>query len=631
MLALELYDQGILAVPYSLRTKLPLIEYSHWRTKKPSRDEYRMIWQSNPNAGLQMLCENIACVDLDVKNEGQDDNIIIDFELELMVDHPLIFKKLYIQSTKSGGRHYIFKTKTNGKSSRLAARPMTDGEQLQAMMSSGNSNIPLYKTLVDYLAHGKLCRIAPSPGYNTIQGNILALNTLTEEEVEIVKGAAKRLNRHYDRQGIKYEQDQRPGDIFNQKHPTYHDLLRLCEAQGWRRIGENNQWVKLNRPDARNKNSVDAQISKSGNFFWNFSSSENYPEQALSPFAFYAHTHHGGDYQEAARDLHKQGYNIQPEANKEQTKGFLELAMANKVRFSTDGKSDNFWLYHDGKPIAGEEMMITISAKSKTFKSTIAAAIVSGAIGHSPLNFEWRLPEDKMDILWFDTEQDMKTYGPKTLRSIHHGANLTKENGRVNYYSIRDFTPSERMKFIESAIDAYPEAGIIVIDGMIDLSNYFGNNEAEASDIDNWLKKMKSKGIIMILIMHEPESKASDGKPQGHLGSMLMRKSECLFQVKVLERDEDNRATEVKLINSQSRGEQIPALIVQSRNKIAFTQGSEPEAVLSILQRERAAKAYMAKIPNSRYEKEEPGPSTDGMIQRLDQFLSTADEDDVPF
>lgn len=631
MLPLRLLEKGIYCVPFA-KGGTPLVNYAHWRERPPDKQFYADLWEKHKDAGILMLCENIEVIDLDEKNAGPNDNLYWDFEFMLDIEAPELRDKIYIESTKSGGYHYIFRTKSKGKSCVLASRPLTPDEELTALLS-GADNAPTFKTLVDYLAHGKLCRIAPSVGYRVISGDILNLPELTQDEVDTLLSIAKRLNKFHKVSKTPYEKEGRPGDIFNNSVDFYWTLDQLTSI-GWNKIYEDAEWIRLSRPGARNSRGTDGTISKKTNAFFCLTTSEAYPNnQPMSPFSLYTHLNYGGDWVEAAKELARQGFRSQRENDNVGAKSFKELAEAKRMSFARS-VSENFWLSYENVPVAGEGMLLMISGKTGSFKSQTMASIVSGAIGHSPLGFDWNLPYDKRGILWFDTEQN-DYYAKNTFKNIHIGANKDPEMDIVNYYMLLDYKPEERMAFIENAVNAFPECGVVVIDGMIDLSNYRGNSEEEASQIINWLLKLKSKGILIMMIMHEPESKGSDGKAQGHLGSALMGKVECYFQVRIVERDENDRPVEVLMKQNKSRGERINKIAIQSRSRIAYVSGREPAFVGESLKKEREAKAVLfATAVSSRQpkEKEEDSQYDDKiqLISRLQSFLG--DSGDVcPF
>ena len=182
----------------------------------------------------------------------------------------------------------------------------------------------------------------------------------------------------------------------------------------------------------------------------------------------------------------------------------------------------------------GNFSMLTGKAKSKkTFALTVG---VSGAIQKRPIfgRFSNTLPEDKLNVIHFDTEQS-RYHVQLTLRRI---CNLTgiEEPENLKVFGLRSLNPKERLDLIEYAIYNTPNLGLVVIDGIKDLINSI-NDEKEATMLTSkFLKWTEEKEIHIITVLHQ--NKTTD-YARGHIGTEMLNKSETVLSVNVDEKDKE--------------------------------------------------------------------------------------------
>ena len=92
--------------------------------------------------------------------------------------------------------------------------------------------------------------------------------------------------------------------------------------------------------------------------------------------------------------------------------------------------------------------------KAKSKKTFNVSAMTAAALsGEKVLAYEVNLPEGKDKILYIDTEQS-KTHCKKTLARILALANLPdgEDNDRLEFLSLRKYTPKERIEIIECVL-----------------------------------------------------------------------------------------------------------------------------------------------------------------------------------
>lgn len=183
----------------------------------------------------------------------------------------------------------------------------------------------------------------------------------------------------------------------------------------------------------------------------------------------------------------------------------------------------NFYI---GIATLGNFSLLKGKAKSrKTFASTLlmAAVIRNGEIMDM---IRGALPEDKNTVIYFDTEQA----GFHVQRMAERVTRLAGIEAPRHFkvYSLRKFSPVERLFLIESALYNLPGIGFVVIDGVRDLVTSINDEEQATTISSKILKWTEELGIHILTVLHE--NKGNDFA-RGHLGSELVNKAETTLTV----------------------------------------------------------------------------------------------------
>lgn len=592
---LNLYDNGILAVPCNHDKPIrPLVEYSHWRETRPSRSEIEAIWAKYPASGVLILCEGIEVIDLDTKNQDFVQDIITDFETEVKALSPGLFEKLTIEKSQSGGRHYFFRTTTPGASCALARRPSNPFEiAVQPKIK--------YRTLVDYLAHGKLCRTWPTNGYELLQGDFFSIPLINDDERRVLISAALSLNSYYDQpeSHTPAQPGARPGDEYNER-TTANDIADLLQRHGWRFLRRRGHYIDMNRPGART-NGVDGTINGDQKWFYPWSSSCGFPqEKAYDFFGTYSILEHGGDLARAAKSLAANGYGSQqaparqsppslapPYPIHEQPAGqqsWADRLEGSKFRFDEEYTAD-WMLYHknpysqnaEETPLAAAGQILAVIGPGKSFKSQVVGAIASSALGRThETGFRISMPFLRPKIMLFDTEQDRYYFG-WSVKRIHWQADINQTIPNFAAYQLFDLAAAERRDAIMQMVEADPDVGLVIIDGILDLVSDY-NDPKEAARLSDWLLKLKSLGPMIMMVCHTGETKSLKDqlKPVGAIGSMIVRKAEVMIILEIMNpKEEDEKMRRVKIRPRPGRGRAFKSVEVMSYQKMVYLAGHQ--------------------------------------------------------
>jgi len=168
------------------------------------------------------------------------------------------------------------------------------------------------------------------------------------------------------------------------------------------------------------------------------------------------------------------------------------------------------------------------TGKAKSKKTFNISAMVAAAVTNSTvLNYRACLPEGKRTILYFDTEQS-KYHCHSVLERIYKlsGLSLQKDDPRLMFWGLREYTPKLRIAVIDYALRKYEGVGLVIIDGLRDLM-YDINNGKEATDVMTVLMAWTSVYDLHIhTVLHLNKN---DNNPRGHIGTELENKAETVL------------------------------------------------------------------------------------------------------
>jgi len=172
--------------------------------------------------------------------------------------------------------------------------------------------------------------------------------------------------------------------------------------------------------------------------------------------------------------------------------------------------------------------ILTIVGKPKSRKTIFLSLLISSLIKGNRNNdtFKVQVPESKRKILVFDTEQS-KSYARQTYSRVSGIVN-GEDISNILVFSLREYSPSERLNYIEKIINFYIDAYLIIIDGIRDLTTDI-NNAVEATTLTSKLMKWSAeKNLHIINVIHQNKI---DNNARGHLGTEVVNKSESVITV----------------------------------------------------------------------------------------------------
>ena len=192
------------------------------------------------------------------------------------------------------------------------------------------------------------------------------------------------------------------------------------------------------------------------------------------------------------------------------------------------------------------------------------------------------LPKGKDRILYIDTEQS--DYHVSLV--VKRIKDIAEENRMDNLlmYAFDSVPTQSRYEYTEFLIENTPNIGLVIIDGIADLVKTV-NDEIIACDMADTLRRWATVNDIAIgYVLHQNPS--DNAKMRGHLGTVLMNKSETVIQISSSKEDES-----VKLVETTQTRNKKPdnwSFVMMDRKPVIMDQcytetkiGSNPNLVLN--------------------------------------------------
>lgn len=551
----KLYHEHNLTVTPIHEQGHPFREWKKFYETPQSLANVQLDFNQN-SYGVAVLCglNDVESIDIDTKN-APDKNIYLDFvrvvnsyckDYDLPPLHE--WTGVYIEQTKSDGRHLIYRTRKEIRSKMLARA------------ENGNP-------IIEVLGSGHTCTVAPTHGYVqlTFATNLEQIDYISDQQRQCLFLAAESFNQFFSNEAEdlpmpKGNPDRKSSWEDYNEQTTVDEMLSMLNMIGWEvhKGASKADEYRLIRPGSRS-GGVDAGLKIDTKQFTVYStSSDMYREkngrwQCWYPFHIYSFVNHNEDYSAAAKALYQKGYGTQPATPREReshtSAGFLGEQKENESE-SDDKKSrwrrwfvEHQWnpdspppymepvltyTPHLGQPttLARQGSIVTIGGWEKARKTYLSRCLQASAMSHvSPIGF--KLHAHNADIYHFNTEEE-DWYYHKGNEEVMRLAGINQMPITFKSVPLLSLSnPVDRMECIY--YNCYDEDSIIFIDQVADLC-IDTNDKREITKVVQFIMDLKLRGATIFLSIHlNPGST----KEQGALGTELRRKSSCVFNLTV--------------------------------------------------------------------------------------------------
>lgn len=164
-------------------------------------------------------------------------------------------------------------------------------------------------------------------------------------------------------------------------------------------------------------------------------------------------------------------------------------------------------------------------SKKTFFLSLVAMAYMNGETDRTKGMTGYR---KNKKLIHYDTEQG-RFHAQKVFRRI---TDVCGESNDYLTYALRQYTPMERLDFMDWHLNKTRDIGLVIIDGIADLM-LDSNDLKESSKVVQYLMKWTQE--LNIHIMTAIHSNWNSEKPTGHLGSFLEKKAETQISLELTE------------------------------------------------------------------------------------------------
>lgn len=482
--------------------------------------------------GIGIICGEISggleCLDFD-NHFGDAKDILTQFINELKELY--LEKKFPIEETLNGGYHLIYRCSKIGGNQKLAQKPKFDEKT--------NKFKP--DCVIETRGEGGYFVSAPTNGYKWVRNSIDDIPTITPEERNRMIEVAKSFNTWYELHKEYHEEQSRPGDVFNNSTEATESVKSCLAKNGWRELAIG----KWQRPDK--KEGISATFGKvAPNVFYVFSSNA-YPFESMkgyTPFQVLGLLDYKGDFKRFASELSEKYMDNRPKKkeplkekpspkDENEMEALLKNAMIDvnipisrppvimKIR-----DFDNNYIVERRLFTLGNFSAIT--GKSKSKKSFLAAMFMAAATKNGMIDSKIMgcLPQSKDQVILFDTEQsnyDAYRYSKNVIDIIGYS------HDNFITFALREFTPTERCEIIDYVLTKFKDSiGYVVIDGIADLVKAINDEDEATRVVSLMMKWTKLYNNHITVNIHQNKN---DNYATGWLGSMILKKAECIISV----------------------------------------------------------------------------------------------------
>lgn len=326
--AKEYFNLGLSVIPVGEK-KLPI---GSWKKNQTELIEPKFT----DCVGIGLVCGAVSggleCIDIDSKYDLTG-KLFDTYKLLIAQADKQLLSKLVVQSTPSGGYHFIYRCEEIEGNKKLANRHTTEAEKAENPKDK-------MRVLIETRGEHGYFMVAPSEGYKIIYGSFDKISVLSVLEREILFVCAKTLNEVFETPTIKkndiktLSENVSPFEDWNNRG----DVLSLLESEGWKVKLQRGDKNLLLRPAGEGMWSADWNEAK--RIFYVFTSSTEFEQnkgynasQVLAKLKF------RDNFSECAKWLLKEGYgSFTPE--KKEFKKEPQVEFLDKIEIKID--DDNF-------------------------------------------------------------------------------------------------------------------------------------------------------------------------------------------------------------------------------------------------------------------------------------------------
>lgn len=288
---------GLSVLPTNRSSKTPMLE--NWRrlqSNRLTRDECERAFY--PDCNIAVVCGaisgNLEVIDFDNKSKLM---LPMFDEFKCCIDT----LRLPYEKTKSGGYHVFYRCDV----------PVSGNMKL-AQIHDMETNRP--STIIETRGEGGYVVVAPSTGYQLVEGDITDIPVVSEEQRRWILTTCKGCNQVEPEEylnpsyGNTYScgDDDRVGDRYNASSEAMLECRTLLEEAGWKFSQDGRKVTRPGKTDGGFSATFGVMTSRLGVPLFHVFTSNGSPfeqDKSYSPFAVYSMLKWDGNFRDAAAEL----------------------------------------------------------------------------------------------------------------------------------------------------------------------------------------------------------------------------------------------------------------------------------------------------------------------------------------
>ncbi len=293
--AIDYLNNGLSVIPIVRGEKRPSIaSWKSYQNKPMEESDVERLFEDNSN--IAIVCGEVSggleVIDFDPV-DGLD--LVNIFEKWMSSLPEGLFGKLVVEESPRKGYHIYYRTSI-GEGNQKLAETKINGKK---------------KAFIETRAEGGYIVCHPSERYTLLQGSLVEIPTLSDEERETMINVCRMMTQVPPKEhSLPKKKVTKAGLRVGKKYNTEGDITDLLESEGWTLVNtdENVQyWRRPGKTDG-----ISATFNHIPNIFYVFSTNADpfESETAYTPFMVYALLKCDGDYTKAASELKDIGYDV---------------------------------------------------------------------------------------------------------------------------------------------------------------------------------------------------------------------------------------------------------------------------------------------------------------------------------
>lgn len=317
---IEPKEFGLSIIPVS-HQKTPFKPWSEFQSTISPIASWHSHYSENGTVGIiaGKISGNLECIDIDIKNDPTK-KIITEYSNLIPND---LYKKLLIQTTPSGGQHFIYRCPEATIDRNLKLAHHTDRTVIIETRGEGG-----------YFCTSKV-------NNKVIQGELDIENLHTEipiitpEERNLLLDLARSLNRYFPSGNTS-----KKGEPFSYGEPAINDfnnkymIIKLFEKHGWSAVNEDDEKFYLRR-DGTTAAHSGYYFKESKTFFCFSTSTEFTPEKPYNHFQVLQMLEGKNDYRTTLRLLKDYGFEVESKSDRITSDDIAKYLNDKGVRYDT--------------------------------------------------------------------------------------------------------------------------------------------------------------------------------------------------------------------------------------------------------------------------------------------------------